>query len=229
MSLEVIFRIIYICFHLVIESSSAQNARQHANTVSYNSPHVDAELELEKLRAMSLNSTNVTSNSSSVAVRQQPVSKNKPVEQLVTSPARDETDNVFTFTKTSSSSSTSSSQFSPTKTKPTRKVCERPSVATPDFMELEVAANRVRESIQDLRKDLSVLRKMHVDSTRHFKNDIQKKLLEFRKKANKVDDLLQSKIDQNNNSIFGKFLSLIFDFVYLQLFSQEISDARILI
>ena len=83
-------------------------------------------------------------------------------------------------------------------------MCDRPSVTTPDFVELETAANWVRENIVELRKDLNVLRKMHVDNTRSFKNDMQKKLLEFRKKASKVDDILQSKIDRKNDNIFGK-------------------------
>ena len=53
-------------------------------------------------------------------------------------------------------------------------------------------------------KELKTMRKIHIDNTRNFKADLQKKLLEFRKKAAKVEDLLQHKLDQNNSTIFGK-------------------------
>ena len=119
-----------------------------------------------------------------------------------TSSSSDQTDGVFMPRSSTSSTTTTSSE----KSRPTRKLCDRPSVTSPDFVELETAANSVRDNLSELRKDLSVLRKMHVENTRNFKNDLQKKLLEFRKKANKVDDVLQSKIDRNNSNIFGKHL-----------------------
>ena len=122
----------------------------------------------------------------------------------------DQHDGVFTSSTRSSTSSTGKSQ-------PTRKLCDRPSVTSPDFVELETAANSVRENLTELRRDLSALRKLHVDNTRSFKNDMQKKLLEFRKKASKVDDALQSRIDRKNNNIFGKhfiFLDFYVSYYY---------------
>lgn len=81
--------------------------------------------------------------------------------------------------------------------------CHHASVTTPDFIELEDSAKSVHTSLQQLRKDLSSLRKSHVDGVKMFKADIQKKLLEFRKKAARVDEVLQQKLDVNNNIIFA--------------------------
>jgi len=168
--------------------------------------HAEADAEIEKLRSMTFNSGQNSKHSSSTTTHHQVASRTKSFDQHhrpnMTLQLSDQTDSAFT-SQSSRTASFSSSNSSPGKTRPTRKVCERPSVTTPDFIELEVAANRVRTNIQELRKDLNTLRKIHVDNTRNFKNDIQKKLLEFRKKASKVDDFLQSKIDQNNNSIFA--------------------------
>lgn len=130
--------------------------------------------------------------------QQQPLSRQQ--RYVSDSSTSDQADGVFMPRQSQSSTSSTTSSAS----RPTRKMCDRPSVTTPDFVELETAANWVRENIVELRKDLNVLRKMHVDNTRSFKNDMQKKLLEFRKKASKVDDILQSKIDRKNDNIFGK-------------------------
>ena len=144
-------------------------------------------------------------------------SRDRNVIQTNTVTSPDQTDSVFTaensssmknsqtFFKTSSvRSSATRTSSSGSSTKATGKLCGKTSISAPDFMDLEKAANKVKVSINDLRKDLSMLRKNHLDNTRSFKNDIQKKLLEFRKKACKVNDLQQSRFDQNNNSIFGK-------------------------
>uniref|UniRef100_A0A7M5WRC5 Actin interacting protein 3-like C-terminal domain-containing protein n=2 Tax=Clytia hemisphaerica TaxID=252671 RepID=A0A7M5WRC5_9CNID len=169
--------------------------KPHANTVSFDM-HSEAEAEIAKLRAMTINGPSAPTSNNSPSLR----TKARPLENLsisASSSFSDHTDGVFTTSGSRKSSSSSSAKS------PTRKMCQRPSVTAPDFVELETAANLVRENIADLRKDLSTLRKMHVDNTRHFKNDIQKKLLEFRKKASKVDDTLQNRMDRNNNNIFA--------------------------
>ena len=84
------------------------------------------------------------------------------------------------------------------------KICKPPSVTTPDFVELEDSAHIVKKRIYGLRKDLSEMRRVHLENTRQFKADIQKKLLLFRKKAAKAEELLQGKLDVNNSFIFGK-------------------------
>ena len=185
-----------------IESPSISR-KPHANTISFDT-HSEAEAEIAKLRAMTLNGSSSNSSPSTTSNRHQQITKTKSYEyrnsKTTSSPReRDQTDgNVFTY---------SAAPNSPSKSKATRQVIDKPpSITTPDFVELEVSANSVRESINDLRKDLINLRKLHLDNTRNFRNDIQKKLLEFRKKASKVDDLLQNKIDQNNNNIFGCLL-----------------------
>ena len=48
------------------------------------------------------------------------------------------------------------------------------------------------------------LRRSHTEGVKSFKADMQKKLLEFRKKASRVDEALQNKMETNNNSIFGE-------------------------
>lgn len=88
-------------------------------------------------------------------------------------------------------------------------VIHHASVTTPDFIELEDSAKSVHASLQELRTDLSNLRKTHVDGVRSFKADMQKKLLEFRKKAARVDEVLQQKLDVNNNIVFGKYLYIL--------------------
>jgi len=83
------------------------------------------------------------------------------------------------------------------------ELCHHASVTTPDFIELEDSARNVHASLNQLRDDLAELRKCHVDGVRSFNADIQKKLLVFRKKAARVDDILQQKLDVNNNIIFA--------------------------
>jgi len=188
-----------------IESPSTPR-KPHANTISFDT-HSEAEAEIAKLRAMTLSGPVSNNSPSAASTRHHQVAKTKSYEyrnnsKTTSSPRdRDQTDgNVFTY---------SAAPNSPTKSKATRQVIDKPpSITTPDFVELEVSASNVRESISDLRKDLHSLRKLHLDNTRNFRNDIQKKLLEFRKKASKVDDILQSKIDQNNNNIFCKYCEI---------------------
>lgn len=79
-----------------------------------------------------------------------------------------------------------------------------PSVTTPDFFELESTARIVQNKLKVLKTDLQSLRKFQADNARNFKADLQKKLLEFRKKAARVDEHLQQKLDLNNNFIFAK-------------------------
>jgi len=90
--------------------------------------------------------------------------------------------------------------------KPTRLLCDRPSIQSPDFEELEASAGTVHKNILHLRKDLDNLRKVHQDFSRSFKADMQKKLLEFRKKASRLDEHLQNKLDNNNNHFFANEL-----------------------
>ena len=86
----------------------------------------------------------------------------------------------------------------------TGKMINPPSLTTPDFSELENSARNARTELKNLRKDLADLKRFHNDNTRMFKADMQKKLLEFRKKAARLDDVIQHKLDVNNNCVFGK-------------------------
>lgn len=86
----------------------------------------------------------------------------------------------------------------------TGKMIHPPSLTTPNFTELENSARNARIELKNLRKDLVDLKKFHNDNTRMFKADMQKKLLEFRKKAARLDDVIQHKLDVNNNCVFGK-------------------------
>ena len=101
--------------------------------------------------------------------------------------------------------------------KATRELCEKPSIKSPDFEELETSASNVQQGISDLRGDLDDMRKMQMDFTRAFKADIQKKLLEFRKKATRVNEHVQNTVHINNNNFFGELSDLnILWFIYIQ-------------
>lgn len=104
----------------------------------------------------------------------------------------------------SDSSTTSDVPKVPLKRASTReKAYHHGSVTSPDFCELEDSAKCVHTSLQLLRRELAGLRKAHTDGVRYFKADIQKKLLEFRKKASRVEESLQQKLEANNNTIFA--------------------------
>lgn len=159
---------------------------------SYERQMSQAEEDLiEQLRAMSTLKSNKPSNIDSILNSIENATTEDDDLKAVT--ARDEVDFGFRF-------------HGPKSPKPTRALCDKPSVASPDFDELDTTAGKVQSGIKNLRKDLDNLRKIQTDLARAFKADSQKKLLEFRKKAAKVDQIIQSKLDMNNNEIFGEFL-----------------------
>jgi len=118
---------------------------------------------------------------------------------------------IFNDVIDSGSGSPSTNQQSPltasgkTAGKATRELCEKPSIKSPDFEELETSASNVQLGISDLRGDLEEMRKAQMDFTRAFKADIQKKLLEFRKKATRVNEHMQNTVHKNNNNFFGGY------------------------
>lgn len=183
---------IFINTSIETPPSPRKNQQQQQQHIAFD-PNHEAEAEIAKLRAMTFNNSQPQQQQ-----RQRQPSTTSDKQRYPSTSSSDQHDGVFTPPRSSTSSSSGG------KSQPTRKLCDRPSLTSPDFVELETAANSVRENLTDLRKDLNALRKMHVDNTRSFKNDMQKKLLEFRKKASKVDDALQSRIDRKNSNIFGK-------------------------
>jgi len=83
------------------------------------------------------------------------------------------------------------------------RICQPPSVTTPDFIELEDSARSVNVNISRLREDLQKMREYHIENTRMFKADLQKKLLLLRKKSARVEEVIQQKLETNTNNVFA--------------------------
>ena len=175
--------------------------RQRHNSVQHNySPHLSP-----KPRSMT-----GPPKPSPISISQSSTQEYAAVCKALTPPLESPTSSKITTTFGAVTETVNSDYAEKIKSKPTRKLCDHPSLTTPDFMELEDTAEAVKQSIHILRNDLASLRKFQIDNAKNFKADIQKKLLEFRKKAAKVDDIIQQKLDINNNFIFGKKLLLFY-------------------
>lgn len=196
---------------------------QNTNAPSYNNPNMIAATTKARNTSMSSNtsagSENLNSSYPDSYISETGDHENQADEllQSLSQPIYAQIDKAFLTSKAklpngisaptvsvdeSAKSSVQSPKLPRDRTK-SGKICKPPSVTTPDFIELEDSAHIVKKRIYAVKKDLAEMRKFHLENSRQFKADIQKKLLLFRKKAAKAEELLQDKLDINNSFIFA--------------------------